>query len=253
MPRSQVLHIVDASVRARAEQARAGFEIGCHAEVYADVNELMARPPESGVVVARDDPGCGGAGRVVRRLARKGLWLPVIATGKSPRPGRVVEAIRQGALDYVSLPLRPERLAQSLDRIETQLIEQGEWRRRKTQARCRIAGLTRREREALDLLAQGMSNKMIARELGISPRTVEIHRANMMTKIGAQHAAAAVRIRLEAQLDDTIAPERSQAAHASIRPIEGHEPAAIVQRSSPSTEALELIGTKEGKGRSRFA
>lgn len=227
MSRNQILHIVDGSVRARAEQARAGFELGCHAEVYSDVNELMARPPDRGVVIARDDPGCGGAGRVVRRLARKGLWLPVIATNEHPRPGRVVEAIKEGALDYVSLPMRPERLAQSLDRIALELMERGE--RRRTEARCRIASLTGREREALDLLSHGMSNKMIARELGISPRTVEIHRANMMAKIGAQHAAEAVRIRLEAQLEDNFQPATARPAPASTRPIDGHEPAATVQ------------------------
>lgn len=53
----------------------------------------------------------------------------------------------------------------------------------------------------LDWLAEGRSNKMIARELAISPRTVEIHRANMMSKLGAHHAAEAVRLRIEAHLD----------------------------------------------------
>jgi DNA-binding NarL/FixJ family response regulator len=53
----------------------------------------------------------------------------------------------------------------------------------------------------LDWLAEGCSNKMIARELSISPRTVEIHRANMMTKLGAEHPSQAVRLRLEAQLE----------------------------------------------------
>jgi len=68
------------------------------------------------------------------------------------------------------------------------------------EARSRIENLSTREREVLDWLAQGSSNKAIARELQISPRTVEIHRANMMSKLGASHAADAVRLRLEAEL-----------------------------------------------------
>ena len=77
----------------------------------------------------------------------------------------------------------------------------GEARRRMIEARNRISNLSRREREVLDWLAEGSSNKAIARELEISPRTVEIHRANMMSKLGARHAAEAVRLKLEAQIE----------------------------------------------------
>ena len=64
--------------------------------------------------------------------------------------------------------------------------------------------LSRREREVLDWLSEGSSNKAIARQLCISPRTVEIHRANMMSKLGARHAAEAVRLRLEAQIEPPV-------------------------------------------------
>jgi DNA-binding CsgD family transcriptional regulator len=60
----------------------------------------------------------------------------------------------------------------------------------------------------LEWLAEGCSNKAIARALGISPRTVEIHRANMMTKLGAHHAAGAVRLRIEARFEDERSPHR---------------------------------------------
>jgi FixJ family two-component response regulator len=72
------------------------------------------------------------------------------------------------------------------------------------EARDRISTLSTREREVLDWLAEGSSNKAIARELDISPRTVEIHRANMMNKLGARHAAEAVRLRLEAKLEPKL-------------------------------------------------
>jgi FixJ family two-component response regulator len=72
------------------------------------------------------------------------------------------------------------------------------------EARDRISTLSTREREVLDWLAEGSSNKAIARELDISPRTVEIHRANMMNKLGVRHAAEAVRLRLEAKLEPKL-------------------------------------------------
>ena len=85
--------------------------------------------------------------------------------------------------------------------VHTDAGRHAEARRRLIDARRRIDQLSKREREVLDWLSEGCSNKAIARELEISPRTVEIHRANMMDKLGAGHAAEAVRLRLEAGLE----------------------------------------------------
>ena len=201
MTKRPTLHIVDSSSRSRAEQARFGFEMGYHCEIYADVGELTACPPTSGIVFARDDEGGGKVDEVLSHLARIGVWVPVVATSDNPRPNHVVAAIRAGALDYLRLPLRPDRLEETVQRIEEEAAAYGEARRKMVEARSRIASLSPREREVLDWLAEGRSNKMIARELDISPRTVEIHRANMMHKLGAHHAAEAVRLRIEAHLD----------------------------------------------------
>ncbi|MBX7540091.1 response regulator transcription factor [Qipengyuania sphaerica] len=201
MEQRLTLHIVDGSCRSRAEQARLGFEMGHHCEIYSDVAELMTLPPEDGIVLARDDHGEGCAAIVLRALGDAGIWIPVVGTSVEPRPGQVVTAIKAGALDYLRLPLRQERLGETVARIRREAIAYGEARRKMVEARSRIASLSPREREVLDWLAEGRSNKMIARELHISPRTVEIHRANMMTKLGAHHAAEAVRLRIEAHLD----------------------------------------------------
>ncbi len=138
----------------------------------------------------------------LERLTRLGIWLPLIAVDAQPRPTRIVEAIKAGALDYLSLPLDPDRFNRCLTRIAKEAEEFGEARRKMIEARDRISSLSQREREVLDWLSEGSSNKVIARELEISPRTVEIHRANMMNKLGARHAAEAVRLKLEAALED---------------------------------------------------
>lgn len=178
-----------------------GFDLGHHCEVYADIDELLALPPERGMVLARDDDGSGSVGLVLRRLASAGIWLPVVATSIDPRPARVVSAVKAGALDYLRLPLRDYRLSETVRRIDQEAAAYGAARRKMIEARSRLASLSPREREVLDWLAEGRSNKMIARELDISPRTVEIHRANLMVKLGAHHAAEAVRLRIEAHLD----------------------------------------------------
>ena len=201
MEQRQTLHIVDGSTRARAQQAHIGFDMGHHCEVYADVGELLASSPSCGLVLARDDEGHGAVAVVLRRLAAEGIWLPVVGTSADPRPGRVVAAIKAGALDYLRLPFEFARLSEAITRISREAEAYGAARRKMIEARSRIASLSPREREVLDWLAEGRSNKMIARELEISPRTVEIHRANMMNKLGAHHAAEAVRLRIEAHLD----------------------------------------------------
>ena len=200
------LHFIDTDSRNRAELARVGFSLGHHAEVYGDLSELSVHPPRDGIIIARDTPGEGGVAMILDRLSRLGIWLPLIATDVDPRPGRIVDAIKAGALDYLSLPLETERFERCLARIEKEAEVFGAARRRMIEARDRIASLSVREREVLEWLAEGSSNKVIARELDISPRTVEIHRANMMHKLGARHAAEAVRLKLEAGLKSRIDP-----------------------------------------------
>ena len=202
MSRKATLHFIDSSSRHRAELARIGFALGHHSEVYGELSELSVHPPREGIIVARDSAEEGGVAMILERLGRLGIWLPLIAVDTQPRPTRIVEAIKAGALDYLSLPLDPERFGRCLTRIAKEAEDFGESRRRMIEARDRISSLSCREREVLDWLAEGSSNKVIARELEISPRTVEIHRANMMNKLGARHAAEAVRLRLEAKLEN---------------------------------------------------
>lgn len=204
MNRKATLHFIDQSSRHRAELARIGFALGHHSEVYGDLSELSVHPPREGIIVARDTAEDGGVATILERLSRLGIWLPVIAFEASPRPGRIVEAIKAGALDYLSMPIDPERFGRCLTRIEKEAEIFGDARRRMIEARDRIASLSGREREVLEWLAEGSSNKVIARQLDISPRTVEIHRANMMSKLGARHAAEAVRLKLEAKLEPRI-------------------------------------------------
>ncbi|WP_133365780.1 response regulator transcription factor [Qipengyuania sediminis] len=192
------IHIVATTSAARAEQARLCFDLGYHAEIYSNAEELLAHPPQRGIALVEDLPERGGVASLIAGMARRGLWLPVIATSETPEACAVVAAVRKGALDYLELPLDPARLARTLAAVEKEAAELSAAQHRAMEARMRLAQLTPREREVLELLASGASNKMIARDLEISPRTVEIHRANMMTKLDARHSADAVRLHLEA-------------------------------------------------------
>lgn len=209
MEQRLVLHCVDHDSRTRAELARAVFGLGCHAEVYSSPEELLDHHPRDGIVLARDNPQLGGIAPFIEALAEIGIWLPVIATDSQPTTARIVAAMKAGSLDYLPLPVEVGRLAAMLERIGEEAERRSEARQRMIEARNRIATLSNREREVLEWLAGGSSNKTIARQLDISPRTVEIHRANMMSKLGAKHPADAVRLSFEAGLEAPRAAQRA--------------------------------------------
>ncbi len=194
------IHFVDPHSRNRAALANAAFAIGHHAEVYSDVEELCERQLPFGFIVAHDDAACGGIGVVMQTLSKRDIWLPVIAIAEEIETHRIVAAMKAGALDYLALPLETKLLSRTLEAIGPEAREYAAARQTMYEARKRVSNLSAREREVLDRLSFGASNKEIARDLEISPRTVEIHRANMMTKMGASHSAEAVRMRIEADL-----------------------------------------------------
>lgn len=199
MGEPDIIHIVDPESRVRAEIAQLVFALGHHAEVYGSIEEVGDFQPERGIALIRDHERWEGIPDAMRRLTERAVWIPVIAMAPEPDTGQVVAAIRSGALDFLALPLTRDALAEALARATGEAREHAAAQRRLIEARKRIGALTRREREVLDWLTEGRSNKAIARALEISPRTVEIHRANMMAKLGARHPADAVRIRLDAK------------------------------------------------------
>nr|WP_237437706.1 LuxR C-terminal-related transcriptional regulator [Altericroceibacterium endophyticum] len=200
MMQNPTIHFVDSDSRSRAEHARLAYSLGSHAEVYADCEELCLSRPQSGLILICEDMLGGDVDALFRQLERAEIFLPVVIAAREPNLESVVDAIKGGALYYLQLPLRREQFAAILDQLMEEAEAHLSARRKLIEARQRIAQLSKREKEVLDWLASGCSNKLIARHLSISPRTVEIHRANMMDKLGADHAAKAVRLWLEAEL-----------------------------------------------------
>ncbi len=195
------LHVVDRDIRSRGEMVRGAISFGHQAHGYDDLESLIARMPGGGtdrdVVILADMPRGAGGDHPIRMLDAAGLWLPVIVAGRDMPIPSIVDAMRAGAIDVLGLPLDLVRFGAVLQGAMSDGARHVQARRRLADARSRISRLTRREREVLDWLTAGCSNKIIARELAISPRTVEVHRANMMDKLGAGHPADAVRLRLE--------------------------------------------------------
>ena len=140
-------------------------------------------------------PGTTGID-LLRRLAELGGSIPVIViTGHADVP-LAVEAMRLGAVDFLEKPFDDETLIASIRSALTR-ARQGDQTEAERAAACsRIATLSPRERDVLEGLVAGKPNKMIAFDLGISARTVEVYRANVMTKTQAASLSELVRMAL---------------------------------------------------------
>jgi len=141
-------------------------------------------------------PGKSGM-ELQQELNLRGAVIPVIFMSGHADIPMAVEAMQHGAFDFLQKPFRDQDL---LDRIQRAIAKDAERRvalGEQTRIKAHLESLTEREREVLDLLTLGKQNKVIAQELGVSPRTIEIHRARVMEKMGAQSVAELVRMMLD--------------------------------------------------------
>jgi FixJ family two-component response regulator len=182
----------------RAQIARLVLAAGHHAEIYETAQEMLAHAPSHGIVLAYDDIPKMPVAALIAMMMAQGHWLPVIAFAHEPETSQVVRAMTAGAFDYMPVPDQIAPLIDAISRVSHAADFQRALRLRGLDAQHRVARLSIREQQVLHCLAEGSSNKEIARALEISPRTVEIHRSKMMGKLGAHHVTEAVRLYLEA-------------------------------------------------------
>jgi two-component system, LuxR family, response regulator FixJ len=136
---------------------------------------------------------------LLRELAARQREIAVIMTGFGDVP-LAVKAMKEGAVDFVEKPMARDALIDAVRRALAKAKQAQSTTDEKHAAAARFARLTDREREVLALLVAGGANKIIAHKLGISPRTVEIHRGRLMEKTGVRSLAELVRLALAARI-----------------------------------------------------
>lgn len=198
MERISNLILVDRDSRRRAAISHALSSCGIHVEPFENVLELSGAWPRSGVILINDE--ASAIDELIEAMADHGAWFPIVAFGEEPDAHRIVRAVLDGAIDYIVWPLESDELGTTLAGSIERAGHVGNAKLREVMARARVERLTRREREVLGGVASGLSNRLIGEKLSISPRTVEIHRANMLNKLGASHTSDAIRIAIEAAL-----------------------------------------------------
>src|SRR5246127_346712 len=176
-----------------------GYDVLCFAEGAALLEVARSRTPAA-ILLDVHIPGKSGLD-ILKELHGEDYPAPIFMISGQGDIAMAVSAIKNGALDFIEKPFRGTELVTRLDEAI------GAYARRNAHNGSSIASLhfpgreplTRREREVLEQFTAGASNKEAGRTLGISPRTIEDHRANIMKKLGAKNAADLVRIVMTAQ------------------------------------------------------
>ncbi|MGQ3355618.1 MAG: response regulator transcription factor [Phreatobacter sp.] len=174
-----------------------GFDVTGFADGTSVVSAMRGHVPAC-LILDVDIPGPSGLD-VLKRLKADAFAAPIFAMSGHANIPMAVDAIRSGAVDFFEKPFDAERL---VGRVREVLAEGHRPNRTPGQLASHFPGmelLTPRERQVLEQIAGGASNKEAGRNLGISPRTIEVHRARIMEKIGARNAANLVRIVLTEQ------------------------------------------------------
>ena len=196
--RKPVIYIVDDDDGMRRALTVLMTTVGYQPIAFARPAEFLAKydPNQAGCVVLDVRmPEMSGL-EVQQQLNRNGALIPVILiTGHGDIP-MAVQAMKDGAFDFLQKPFRDQEL---LDRINAALKQDAQNREsvdRLADLRQRAESLTPREREVMGHVVDGKANKVIAIDLGLSERTVEIHRANVMEKMAARSVAHLVKMHL---------------------------------------------------------
>lgn len=199
MTRPATVHVVDDDDAVRRSLRLLLKSVGLLTIAYASAQEFLAAWDS-------DQPGClvldvrmpGMSGiELQAELNQRGAIIPVIFISGHGDIPMAVEAIQHGAFDFLQKPFRDQDL---IDRVQRALASDTEHRQvlqQRETLRQRFESLTPREQEVLQLVTQGKANKVMAGDLGVSQRTVEIHRARVMEKMGAHSLAQLVRMVLE--------------------------------------------------------
>lgn len=198
----RLVHIVDdeASIRRSAGflLKTSGYAVETHESGVAFLKDARHQDPACVLLDVRM-PVMDGL-QVQQILAERGIALPVIVLTGHADVSIAVRAMKAGAVDFIEKPFEKMTLLGAIEAAFERLTDAAGRAARGDSARLAIAGLTGREQEVLKGLADGLPNKTIAYDLGISPRTVEVHRANLMTKLGVRSLSEALRIAFAAGL-----------------------------------------------------
>ncbi|MBW8294479.1 response regulator FixJ [Sphingopyxis sp.] len=201
MTTEKLIHIVDDDHAVRRSAAfmlkHAGYRVASYISGVAFLKD--AKHAERGCVLLDVRmPEMDGL-EVLQEMNTIGIDMPIVILTGHGDVDVAVKAMRAGAVNFIEKPYEKETLLYAIEEAISRLDRNHDKDLKAGEARVRLASLTGREHDVLDGLVAGYPNKTIAFDLGISPRTVEIYRANMMEKLRARSLSEALRIAFAAE------------------------------------------------------
>ena len=199
MSSDTLVHVVDDDAAVRHSLAFLLGTDGLAVRLHESASAFLASVSDPAGCILTDVrmPGIDGI-EFLHRLGQRGTMPPVIVMTGHADVAMAVEAMKAGAVDFIEKPFDDELLLASVRSALTRLKRESDLATEASAARKRIGALSERERQVLEGLVAGKANKVIGLDLGISPRTVEIYRANVMTKLQAASLPELVRMALMA-------------------------------------------------------
>jgi two-component system response regulator FixJ len=202
MADKRIIHIIDDEEAIRRSAGfmlkTSGYAVATYASGVTFLKEI--RSLEAGCILLDVRmPEMDGL-EVQRTLVERGVTMPVVVLTGHGDVSIAVRAMKAGAVDFIEKPFEKAVLLRAITAAFERLDDLDGRAARSADAAVMVAGLTGREQDVLKGLAQGLPNKTIAYDLGISPRTVEVHRANLMSKLGVRSLSEALRIAFAAGL-----------------------------------------------------
>ena len=191
----RTVYVVDDDDAARDSLVMLLKSDGLSAKDFVSAHDYLATfDPEARGCIVSDlrMPGMDGI-ELIRELRGVGCILPVIVITGHADVSRAVDAMKAGASDFIEKPFESEQLLRVIRACLEDNDAAVDANAAKTRVLRRLESLTARERQVLDLIIEGASNKIIAARLSISPRTVEIYRANVMSKMRADSLSDLIR------------------------------------------------------------
>ena len=196
MDGKKLIHIVDDEESIRRSASFMLKTSGYAVQTWTSGTEFLkeVRHAEQGCILLDVRmPEIDGLG-VQRALTERGVMMPVVIMTGHGDLSIAVQAMKAGAVDFLEKPFEKAALLAAIEDAFSRIDASDRAASRAADAEVILSALTPRERDVLEGLAKGLPNKTIAYDLDISPRTVEVHRANLMTKLGVRSLSDALRI-----------------------------------------------------------
>ncbi|EHR73696.1 response regulator [Burkholderiales bacterium JOSHI_001] len=195
LAQSPLIHLVDDDAAVRQALALLIGTVGLRVQEWADPQAFLTGFDRQGIgaiVLDMRMPGISGLA-LLEQLRTQGVDQPVVMLTGHGTVEMCRRAFKAGAAEFLEKPVHDEQLLEALQQAVRSHVKSRQHHQDDREARTRHAALSPREREVLGLIVEGLTNKEIGRALGLSPRTVETHRANLFAKLGAESLAQLIR------------------------------------------------------------